>query len=76
VTTRKTNETLIQSQLIIDGEWRPALAGRTYEVKNPANPDELVGEAARAGKEDVELAVNAAAQAFPAWSALSFQERA
>ncbi len=76
MTTGKDSGTLIQSQLIIDGEWRPALAGRTYETRNPANPDEVVGLAARADKQDVDLAVNAAAKAFPAWSGLSFEERA
>jgi len=75
MTRNKDNGALTRSQLIINGEWRPAIAGRTYAVNNPADPDELVGEAARADKDDVDLAVNAAAQAFPAWAALSFQER-
>lgn len=71
-----THPELTRSQLIIDGQWQPALAGRYYAVNNPADPDEQVGEAARADKDDVDLAVAAAARAFPAWSALSFQQRA
>jgi len=28
----------------VGGEWTPARSGRTYERRNPANPDEIVGE--------------------------------
>jgi len=69
-------EPLVETQLIVDGEWLPPAAGRYYEVRNPARPDEVVGRAARGDAEDVQLAVRAAHAAFPAWSALSYQERA
>ena len=69
-------ETLAETHLFIGGEWQPSASGRQYEVRNPAFPDEVVGQAARADKEDVERAVRAAHDAFPAWSALSFSERA
>lgn len=67
---------LAQTRLIIDGAWRPAHGGRVYPIRNPAAPDELVGEAARANEDDVNLAVAAASRAFPAWASLSFQDRA
>jgi len=70
------SESLNRTELIINGQWQAAARGRRYEVRNPANPDELVGEAAKADKQDVDLAVNAAVHAFPGWAALSFQERA
>lgn len=70
------NEGLTRTELIIDGQWQAATQGRTYEVRNPANPDEIVGEAAKADREDVDLAAEAAARAFVGWSALSFQQRA
>jgi acyl-CoA reductase-like NAD-dependent aldehyde dehydrogenase len=65
-----------RTRLIIDGEWRPASENRSYRIINPANPEEIVGEAARADTGDVDLAVDAATRAFPGWAALSFQERA
>ena len=69
------SEEVTRTELIINGQWQAAICGRHYEVRNPANPDELVGEAAKADQDDVDLAANAAAQAFPGWAALSFQER-
>ncbi len=69
-------ENLVETQLIVDGEWRPAATGRTYEVHNPARPSELVGRAAAGGREDARAAVEAGHRAFPAWAARSYQERA
>ena len=66
----------ITTELFIDGQARPATAGRTYEIFNPARPDELVGHAAAAGATDVDAAVQAAYAAYPAWAALSYEERA
>src|SRR5438445_5636237 len=52
----------------VGGEWAPARSGRTYEKRNPANPAEIVGEFPASGEEDVDAAVEAAAQAFPGWA--------
>src|SRR3989475_446501 len=60
----------------VGGEWTPARSGRTYEKRNPANPDEIVGEFPASGEEDVTAAVEAAANAFPAWSAMPAAARA
>jgi len=60
----------------VGGEWTPARSGRTYEKRNPANPDEIVGEFPASGEEDVSAAVEAAANAFPAWSAMPAAARA
>jgi len=70
------SEKIIETQLVINREWRPSLSGRLYEVHNPANPEELVGQAARGNADDVNLAIEAAHRAFPEWSSLSYQERA
>ncbi|MGD0957606.1 MAG: aldehyde dehydrogenase [Candidatus Acidiferrales bacterium] len=55
-------------KLFINGEWTGALDGQTYQKKNP-----FTGGAAShvpAGKrEDARRAIEAAAAAFPAWSA-------
>jgi len=46
--------------LVIDGQQVPALGGETFEVRNPANTDEVVGIVPRGGAEDVERAVESA----------------
>lgn len=68
--------TPVVTTLYIDGQARPAQAGRTYAITNPARPDELVGHAAAASADDADAAVRAAHRAFPAWAALSYGERA
>ena len=51
----------------IGGEWRPAASGETFESRNPANRDEVVAAIAASGKEDVDAAITAAAEAAEAW---------
>ncbi len=51
----------------IAGEWRPAAAGGTFENRNPANRDEVVGVFAASGEDDVNAAVDAAADAYETW---------
>ena len=64
-----------RGQLLIGGEWRDALSGKTYQTINPAN-EEVAAEIAEAGVEDVDLAVKAARGAFPKWSKSHPAERA
>ena len=66
----------VTTELFIGGETRPAEGGRTYQIHNPARPQELVGEAASASAGDVDAAVEAAHAAFPAWAARSHSDRA
>ena len=72
----QTAEDPVDTHLFIDGEVRAAAGGRTYPIHNPARPDELVGRAARAAAQDVDAAVRAAHNAYPAWAALSYEVRA
>ena len=51
----------------IGGRWVAAASGRTFEDRNPARPDDLVGVFPSSGPEDVEKAVQAAAAAFESW---------
>ena len=51
----------------INGEW---VTGETFENRNPANIDELVGEHVSGTPADAEAAADAAAKALPAWAAL------
>ena len=51
----------------INGEW---VSGPTFEVRNPANIDEVVGLFVKGTAVDVDAAAAAAEAAFPAWSAM------
>ncbi len=53
----------------INGEW--VTAGPTFENRNPANTDEVVGLMAKGSAADVERAAEAAQAAFPKWSQLA-----
>lgn len=62
--------------LFIDGQQRDSSNGQVTELRNPAKLDEPVGEFARATISDVDAAMEAAARAFPAWSAMTAVQRA
>src|SRR5687768_17373871 len=51
----------------VAGQWVPAASGRTFENRNPANTDDLIGRFADSGPEDAEAAIAAAREAFPRW---------
>jgi len=64
-------------------QWQggPVLASEVrgsevLEVRNPANPDDLVGHITHASEEDIDAALDAASEGFREWSALSAQQRA
>ena len=61
--------------LFIGGQWVKARSGETITSINPSNGD-VLGEAPLASEEDVDAAVAAARQAFPAWAALPIPKRA
>ncbi|MBK7258146.1 MAG: aldehyde dehydrogenase family protein [Ignavibacteriae bacterium] len=54
-------------QNFIDGAWMDAISGKTFENRNPANWDEVVGTFPKSGKDDVEVAIRAARRAFEEW---------
>src|SRR3954466_3633884 len=61
-------DTMTAPANFIAGEWRPSAGGDTYEKRNPARPDELVGEFPSSTREDVDLAVQAADDARREWA--------
>src|SRR5690606_25259212 len=61
-------------QLLINGNWQKARSGKTIPVLDPAT-DEQIGTVAWAGKEDLDLALEAAAEAFKSCSRVSSYER-
>jgi acyl-CoA reductase-like NAD-dependent aldehyde dehydrogenase len=54
-------------QNFINGKWVDAQSGKTFENRNPAHWDEVIGTFPKSGKEDVEEAVQAARKAFESW---------
>jgi acyl-CoA reductase-like NAD-dependent aldehyde dehydrogenase len=61
--------------LYLDGRWRNAATGETFEAVSPAT-GARIGSLSMGGREDARRAVNAAAQAAPAWGRTSPFERA
>ena len=59
----------------IAGRWVAAASGRTFENRNPADRDDLIGRFADSSREDVEKAVAAAREAFPRWRAVPAPKR-
>lgn len=51
----------------IDGEWIGAASGETFESRNPADRNEVLGTFAKSEPGDVDRAVRAAARAYPEW---------
>ncbi len=58
---------LRKARMLIGGKWVESASGDVLEVEDPAHR-RPVAEVPRGGAEDVARAVNAAADAFPAWS--------
>ena len=51
----------------INGEWVESASEAVFENRNPADSQEIVGIFPRSDQQDVALAVEAAAEAFPRW---------
>jgi aldehyde dehydrogenase (NAD+) len=62
-----TADTVVRTGHHIAGRRVEAAGGATFESRNPAHHDEVIGVFARGGAEDVERAVGAASEAFEAW---------
>src|SRR5881409_1748170 len=60
----------------IGGQWVSAASGATYENRNPACNDEVLGIFPQSGPEDIEHAASAAAEAFSAWRLTPAPKRA
>lgn len=61
--------------LFINGDWQASAAGRYSEVHSPANGD-LLGRVTEATATDVDLAIDAAEQAFASWRLTTALSRA
>jgi len=66
---------LLKSHCFIDGQWIGADSGATTEVRNPAT-GALISLVPNVGAAETQRAIDAAARAFPAWSARTADDRA
>jgi aldehyde dehydrogenase (NAD+) len=64
------------TECFIDGKWRPAASGKTFETINPAT-EEVICEVAEGDKPDIDAAVKAARKAFDSgpWSKMDARDR-
>src|ERR1700678_1708392 len=60
----------------INGEWQESRNHKAFENRNPANTSDLVGMFSSSTNEDVDLAVNAATEAYKSWRLVPAPKRA
>ncbi|MBN2227757.1 MAG: aldehyde dehydrogenase family protein [candidate division Zixibacteria bacterium] len=60
----------------INGEWVKARSGQTFENRNPANTNDVIGVFQNSGVEDVNDAVAAASEAYKKWRLVPAPKRA
>jgi 2,5-dioxopentanoate dehydrogenase len=58
-------------QNFIGGDWAGSKSGKTFQNQNPADAREVVAEYPASGSEDARAGIEAAAAAFPGWSAMT-----
>ncbi|WP_028206446.1 NAD-dependent succinate-semialdehyde dehydrogenase [Paraburkholderia nodosa] len=75
MTKRYELSELIRGDNFIDGEWVAAVAGKRFDVTNPAT-GEVIREVADSDTADARAATDAAARAFPAWRDALARDRA
>jgi aldehyde dehydrogenase (NAD+) len=65
-----------QTQLFIDGQWRPAASGKTFATIDPAT-EEVIAQVAEGDAADVDAAVKAARKAFDdgPWPRMNARDR-
>lgn len=67
-----TQHALLRTGYLVNGEWHTL--NNTFDVINPAT-GEVIAKVAKAGKQETEAAIDAAARAFPAWRAKTAKAR-
>jgi acyl-CoA reductase-like NAD-dependent aldehyde dehydrogenase len=67
---------MVEGANFIDGRWLPAVSGETFERRNPADQDDVVGTFPASGAADVHAAVDALDKAAPEWAATAPERRA
>ena len=62
------------THLLLNGEWTDSLSKETLEIINPAT-EEVIGKVSHARKEDLDLALKGAENAFNEWKHVSAYDR-
>ena len=68
-------QTVERRLMLVDGEWVGSAGGQFFTVENPARRGDVIAEVPRAGAEDVDRAVQAAARAFESWRLVAPRDR-
>jgi aldehyde dehydrogenase (NAD+) len=73
---RRKSGRALQTKLLIDGQWRDSLSGKTFATVNPAT-EEVIAEVAEGDAADIDLAVKAARKAFDSgpWRRMDARDR-
>ncbi|WP_435009213.1 aldehyde dehydrogenase family protein [Tundrisphaera lichenicola] len=73
---RRQTKRSLQTKLLIDGQWRDSVSGKTFETINPAT-EEVIARVAEGDAADIDLAVKAARRAFESgpWSKMDARDR-
>ncbi|GJM44289.1 MAG: 1-pyrroline-5-carboxylate dehydrogenase [Gemmatimonadota bacterium] len=71
---RRVGSKTIEIPLVIGG--RRVKTGKLAECRSPHDHEHLLGRYHKAGKKEVQAAVDAAAKAWPEWSRMDWQDRA
>ncbi|MFQ5637467.1 MAG: aldehyde dehydrogenase family protein [bacterium] len=62
------------AQMFVNGEYVDSVSGEVTEIYNPAT-GEVVDSVPKGSKQDTQMAIDAAAEAFKTWSAIPFSKR-
>ncbi len=73
---KATSGRSFQTRMLIDGQWRDSLSGKTFATINPAT-EEVIAEVAEGDKADIDLAATAARKAFDSgpWRTMDARDR-
>jgi aldehyde dehydrogenase (NAD+) len=73
---RRATRRSLQTRLLIDGQWRDSVSGKTFATYNPAT-EEVIADVAEGDAADIDLAVKAARKAFESgpWRKMDARDR-
>ena len=75
MTTSRT-ENIPTFRTFIDGTWVASQSGHTFENRNPADQDDLIGYFQQSSPDDARAAIQAARRAYDTWRTVPAPRRA
>ncbi len=67
---------MVEHRNFIGGEWVPSSTGETFDDRNPANHDDLIGRFQQSSAADANRAIDAALRAYADWRLFPAPKRA